>query len=1266
QDGASNGLTAPNGPSQRRVIRAALANGGLTVADVDAVEAHGTGTTLGDPIEAQALLATYGQDRADDSPLWLGSIKSNLGHTQAAAGVAGIIKMVEAMRHGLLPKTLHVDEPTPQVDWSAGNVRLLTEAREWPETGRPRRAGVSSFGISGTNAHVIIEQPPAEPVREPATAPAGAMPWPVSGKTPEALAEQARRLHAYVAERPELDPAAVGFSLAAGRAVLEHRAIVVGEDRAELLDGLTVLAAGGRSASALSGKASAGRLAFLFSGQGSQRLGMGRDLYDAFPVFAEVFDTVCAELDTHLGLPLGEAVHGEEGLPDRSVDAGAGGLPGRVVEAGVGLVGRPLREVIWGDAEALNQTVYTQAGLFAFEVALFRLLESWGVRPDFVAGHSIGEIGAAHVAGLLSLRDAARLVAARGRLMQALPEGGAMAAIEATEDEVLPLLTGRAGIAAVNGPRSVVVSGDEAAVAEIVDVFAAQGRKTSRLRVSHAFHSPLMDPMLAEFRQVAQGLSHGRAAIRLVSTLTGEAVSAEHLASADHWVRHVREAVRFADGVRALEAAGVTRFLEIGPDGVLTAMAAQSVESEKAVLVAASRKDRPEARSLLTAVAGLQVNGAPVAWEPFFAGRAGHRVDLPTYAFERQTYWLPSGSGGGDLTSVGLHAPDHPLLGAAVTMAASGELILTGRVTAGTHPWITDHAIDGTPVFPGAAFVELAVRAGDEIGLSRVDDLTLEAPLPLPERGGVVLQVLVGAPDPAGRRTVDIHSRGEDAPDLPWIRHATGTLAAVRHRSGGTGLTAWPPPGADPADLTGLYERSAEDGLHHGPLFQVLRAAWRSGTEVFAEAALPDGTAPGSFGLHPALLDAAVQAVALTGTGSAAVPAAWSGVELHAAGATALRLRLRPDRDGLLELAVADSSGEPVLSAESLTVRPVAQTRELVSRASRHESLYQVRWVAVAAPESAVPSPIRWAELTAEADVPAAVVLSVPAVVTGSEARASVQRVMEVVQNWLADERYAGSPLAVVTSGAVGLPSGDSPADVTDLAGAAVAGLVRSVQMEEPGRVVLIDVEDPAELAAVPAALASGEPQLAIRDGLLHAPRLSRVRIDPDAPVPAFTGPVLITGALGALGGLLARHLVTVHGVRELLLTGRRGLATPGAAELAAELTGLGAQVEVAACDVADRDAVAALLAGRRLGAVLHIAGVLDDGVISSLTPERLDAVMRPKTDAAWNLHELTLDMDLSAFVMFSSAARVIVAPGQANYAAANAYLDALAAHRRA
>ncbi|WP_460370090.1 type I polyketide synthase, partial [Actinocorallia lasiicapitis] len=896
QDGASNGLTAPNGPSQRRVIRQALATAGLTVADVDAVDAHGTGTTLGDPIEAQALLATYGQGRPDGSPLWLGSVKSNIGHTQAAAGAASIIKMVEAMRHGLLPKTLHADEPTPQVDWTAGDVRLLTEAREWPDTGRPRRAGVSSFGISGTNAHVIIEHVPAE-LPTPAPSRPAALPWLISGKTPESLAAQAARLHAFITERPDLNLLNVAFSLATTRTLLDHRALIVGTDRTELLAGLASLTAdesphgpaaladGTLAPNTVRGKADpAGRLAFLFSGQGSQRLGMGRDLYEAFPTFAEAFDAVCTELDTHLTRPPHRTLHDEAALPswadggplDRSADAeavgaaaesplgesagGVAGLPGRAVEAGgVGLVGRSLREVVWGDAGALDQTVYTQAGLFAFEVALFRLLESWGVRPDFVAGHSIGEIGAAHVAGVLSLPDAACLVAARGRLMQALPEGGVMVAVEATEDEVLPLVTGAVGIAAVNGPRSVVVSGDENAVEGVVDVFVARGRKTTRLRVSHAFHSPLMEPMLEEFRRTAESLVFQSPGIPVVSNVTGGVAD---VAAADYWVRHVREAVRFADGVRYLEGEGVTRFLEIGPDGVLVSLAQQSLAAADVVLAAAVRKGRPEAESVLAAVGRLHTAGVRVGWERLFEGSGASRVELPTYAFEQRHYWLTDPAAGGDPVSIGLDAAGHPLLGAAVALAGTDGVVLTGRLSVDTQPWLADHVVAGTVIFPGTGFVELVIRAGDQVGLARIEELTLEAPLVLPEHGGVAVQVVVG-PEDGPYRAVEVFSRGEEAADLPWTRHATGTLTAGS-AAPSAWTASWPPAGGEPIPLDGLYDGLAEGGLAYGPVFRGLRAAWRSGDEVFAEVVLPDGVAASGFGLHPALLDAGLHTIALT------------------------------------------------------------------------------------------------------------------------------------------------------------------------------------------------------------------------------------------------------------------------------------------------------------------------------------------------------------------------------------------------------------------
>ncbi|WP_031024955.1 type I polyketide synthase [Streptomyces sp. NRRL WC-3725] len=1023
QDGASNGLTAPSGPAQIRVIRQALADAQLAPHHIDAVEAHGTGTTLGDPIEAQAVIAAYGRDRPEGRPVWLGSIKSNMGHPQAAAGVGAVIKMVMAMRHGTLPRTLHVEKPSTAVDWSAGDVRLLTEPRPWDTPdGRPRRAGVSSFGISGTNAHTILEEaPPVGADGAPAERAAlPVVPWVLSGKGADAVQRQAERL---LSAAGDLDPYDVGYSLATTRTVFTHRAAVTGRDRDELLAGLRAVADGSQAAVVAP---EPGRLGVLFSGQGSQRPGMGRTLYAAFPVFAAAFDEICAAFDTHLD--------------------------------------RPLREVMYDqdtDPAPLHQTVYTQAALFTFETALYRLLEHWGIRPDLLAGHSIGEVVAAHVAGVLDLTDAVALVAARGRLMQELPAGGAMVSLLAAEAEVTPLLTDGVDIAAVNGPRAVVVSGDEEAVAAV----AARFDKTRRLTVSHAFHSHRMDPMLDAFREVLTGLTFHEPRLPVVSNVNGR--PADELTSPDYWVRHVREAVRFHDGVTALAAEGATRFLEVGPDAVLSTMAQDVVPH----VIATQRRDRAEDAALVDALCRLHLTGTGPDWRAVFA--EGRKVDLPTYPFRRDRHW-----------------EDAPILQAERAGAA---------------------------------------RAGGD------------------------------AADPFWELVRD--------QDVPAVAATLGVADETSVAAVVPALAAW-------------HEQrqadAAADGWRH-------RVAW----EPLAPAATP----------------------ALGGHWLAVVPAA----------------------DDPWTTAVLTGLADQGLRVDTLTAPETADRAELAGLLAGRGGVDGV--LSLLAPATSLTATAALVQALGDAGITA--------------------------------------PLWCVTRDAV---AHGTAATVTGFAQAPVWGLGRVAALEHPDRwggLVDLPAEiGPRTVARLAALLgnADGEDQVVVRESGAYGRRLEHAPVRAGAPWKP-SGTVLVTGATGAVGAAVARWLAA-EGADHLLLTSRRGTDAPGAADLVRELTDAGTRVTLAACDVADRKALTALLdsvpAEHPLTAVLHLAGVLDDGVLDALTPDRFAGVLAPKADAARHLHELTADRDLSAFVLFSSLTATVGGAGQANYAAANAFLDALAEHRRA
>ncbi|BFU44972.1 hypothetical protein KRMM14A1004_32090 [Krasilnikovia sp. MM14-A1004] len=1215
QDGASNGLTAPNGPAQVQVIRAALSRAGLTPSEVDAVEAHGTGTVLGDPIEARALLTAYGQDR--QVPLRVGAVKSHLGHTQAAAGVAGVIKMVQALHHEMLPRTLHVSRPTSHVDWSAGLVRLLTEPEPWPVTDRPRRAGVSSFGVSGTNAHVILEEAPAPAPEATDAAPAvvGFVPWPVSARSAASLDAQLDALRAAVGGAD--DPVDVGYSLTTTRALFPHRAVLGAGP-----DGIVELARG---------VATKRPVGALFSGQGAQRLGMGRELSVRFGVFAAALEQVCAHLD-----PL---------------------LP------------RPLRDVMWGDSRAaLDETGWAQPALFAVEVALFRLAESWGLTVEHVLGHSVGEIAAAHVAGVLSLPDACRLVAARARLMQALPREGAMVAVQATEDEVGPLLTGDVAVAAVNGPDSLVLSGAEEAVLAIAARFA----RTKRLAVSHAFHSPLMDPMLDDLRTVATALTYHEPTIPMIAT--GDVTDPEY------WVRQVRDSVRFADGVAGLVARKATALVEFGPDGTLAALAAHLVP-DGTVVTPLLRRDRPEPEAVVAALAALHVAGAGVDFAAFFDGTGARVVDLPTYRFDHRRYW-PSGTAafGVDAAGLGVAPAGHPLLGAAVTVAGSGDLVLTGQLSLRTHPWLAEHVVGGVVLFPGTGFLELAVRAADLAGSDRIEHLTLAAPLVLPADEPVTVQVRVSD----GKVGVYAEAAGD------WVLHATGELT-TGEQVAPLDTTAWPPPGAEPVPLDGFYAQLAEHAkLAYGPAFQGVRAVWRRDGDVYAEVALPERVSGAAqFGLHPALLDAALHPIVFLGEQSKGLPFAFGGVSLHTTGASALRVRLSPQPGGAVAVTAVDPLGVPVLSVESLELRTTsARAGQPVPAAFRvdwtpapFDAPFQGRWGVVGVDEYDLGFAVHSAGQTVTAygdslagalvdGVAAPEVFLVPlaadrSVDPAAAAHTLTASALAVVQEAVADERFAGTRVAFVTSRAVTLP-GETEVDP---AAAAAAGLVRSAQSEHPGRFLLVDI-DRAEVSPglLPALMTGDEPQVTIRDGVGYVPRLVPITADPPPPRTwRADGTVLITGGTGGLGAELARHLAA-QGVRHLLLAGRRGAAAPGAAALRAQLGDAGARVTFAACDVSSRADVDRLIAEAPapLTAVIHAAGVLDDGLVTSLTPQRLDAVLAAKADGAWHLHEATRGLDLDVFALYSSVAGIMGGAGQGNYAAANAFLDALAELRRA
>jgi polyketide synthase 7 len=1197
QDGASNGLSAPNGPSQQRVIRQALANARLKPSEVDVVEAHGTGTALGDPIEAQAVLATYGQNR--EKPLWLGSLKSNIGHTQAAAGVGGVIKMVQAMRYGALPRTLHVAQPSTEIDWTEGDVRLLTETVDWPANGHPRRVGVSSFGVSGTNAHLVLEAPPAVDEAPAAATDPTTVPWLLSGRTPAALVAQAGRLRAHLDLHPGLSPADIGHSTATSRAALAHRAVVVAADRDGFRRELDLLAREEYSANAVRGATGpTGRTVFVFPGQGSQWRGMATGLLDSAPVFAARM----AECERAL------APFTDWSLSD------------------------VLRS---GDFDEVDRA---QPVLFAVMVSLAALWQSYGVEPAAVVGHSQGEIAAAVVAGGLSLEDGARVVALRSKALLALSGDGGMMFVSAAPDLVRERAAAygdRLAVAVVNGPTAVVVSGEPGALDEL----GAELAQDDILRwtvpgVDFAAHSPHVERIRDELADILADVTPLDGKVPFFSTTLGEWAATDTLDAA-YWYRNLREPVEFDRAVRTLAERGFETFVEVSPHPVVSTWLQASPDS---VVVSTLRRDDGGLDRFLLSLGELHVRGVRVAWGPAFSG--ARRVDLPTYVFQRKNYWLDPA-----IEHLGRAADGHPLIGRPQPLADSDTFLFTGRVSLRTHPWLADHAVGGTVLLPGTGLVEMALRAGRDLDCDLLEELTVETPVVIGPADSLTVQLTAQAPDGAGRRPFTVHSAPDDG---PWTRHATGWLAAAGDTAPAVDeVTPWPPADAEPVDVEDFYARFADGGIAYGPAFQGMAGAWRQDGRVYAEVSLPEEQRGdlGRFGIHPALLDAALQTVGVSRAGDGAgpvLPFSFSGVRVHSPHQGDLRVVLVKRGENEVSVRAADADGRPVVTVDSLVLRRATGM-------ARHDSLYQVSWVTRPLPDAV---PRTDTLLRVESGAPSA-----------AAAHATTLRVLTELQDWLAADHPDGARLVVVTRGAVATADDE---DVPDLAAAPVWGLVRSAQSENPGSFVLVDTDEAGE-SLLDAALSCDEPQLALRGGELRVPRLHRSaggtaerRIDPD-------GTVLIVGGAEGLAGLVVRHLAAEHGVRHMILASRRGPAAEAVRGLRAEVD---AEITPVACDAADRDALAELIAAvpgdHPLTAVVHTAAVLADGVLASLTPEQVDTVLRPKVDAALNLHELTRDLDLAEFVLFSSIAGTFGAPGQGNYAAANAFLDALAHHRRA
>ncbi|WP_437873438.1 SDR family NAD(P)-dependent oxidoreductase [Sorangium sp. So ce363] len=1278
-DGPSSGLTVPNGPAQQAVLREALAQAGVAPSDVDFVECHGTGTSLGDPIEVQAVGTVYGQSRPADRPLWLGAVKANLGHLEPAAGLAGVLKVLVTLEHEQIPAQPELGELNPLVSWEALPVAVAREAVPWRRGDRPRFAGVSAFGLSGTNAHVVLEEAPAAPLA-PAAPERSAELFVLSARSAGALSAQAARLREHLESHPELGLGDVAWSLATTRSAMEHRLAVSASSREALGAALEAAAKGQTPARAAQGRLSsrgAPKVVFVFPGQGSQWLGMGRQLLAEEPVFRASLEASDRAIAAEAGWSLLEELGVEE------------------------------------PASKLGRIDVVQPVLFAMEVALSALWRSWGIEPDAVVGHSMGEVAAAHVAGALSLQDAVAIICRRSKLLRRISGEGEMALVELSLPEAEAALAGheaRLSVAVSNSPRSTVIAGEPAALGEVLEKLEARGVFCRRVKVDVASHSPQVDPLREELVATLCGIGPQKATVPMRSTVTGAPVAGPELLGA-YWADNLRQPVRFATTVQALVEEGHGLFVEMSPHPLLVPAVEEMLQSsgKPGVAVGSLRRGQAERETLLESLGALWVHDRALEWKRLFPG-GYRRVSLPAYAWQRERYWIEAPVAGGRAGE----ATGHPLLGVRVP-AAGTDAVFEALLRLNKHPWLSDHRVAGQVLVPGAALAELVLAAatqGMASAAPRVTGLVLQAPLVLPETGSRRLQVVLG--EAAGEAvTASVYSQGvESRPGVGWTLHATANVAVEQEpaRAARLDLAALQARCAEGLDVGAIYAGYADVGVGYGPAFQGLQSLWRGQGEALARVALPAGVPSEGYAVSPALLDAAFQVVAATTppeeSAELFLPFEIGSFAVHQHGVEAawvhVELRGEPGGGRVADVKLADATGAVVVEATGMRFqRADREALRRVSAEAPPEAFYRLEWreslladapagrpegswIVVAAAGSAAAAALAarlgrcvvtepaGIEAALAGGAPAAGVVCLWEAGAKEEPPAAAQRVasegLAVVQ-----ALQGGAPLRLwwVTTSAVAVED----LDAVEVATSPLWGLGRTVMQEQPELgCALIDLAPGAESieCLVRELLESdGENQVAWRAGRRYKARLVRAAAlagDPSPPLPS-AGTVLVTGGLGALGLQVGRWLAA-QGVAHLVLTGRRGLETPGAVEAVAELEALGARVTVAAADVADREGLRAVVEAipseLPLRGVVHAAVVLDDGTLGEQSAERFARVLSPKVAGAWHLHELTAEHELAFFVLFSSAAGLLGSAGQSNYAAANSFLDALAAHRRA